>query len=129
MPKRTQNHGSAPPASPRFLTLRDIAAELQISRSQAHRVVTSEILHHKSGRVLRVPRAAFETYLRRKEHDPCLTGSSSAGRFGTAGSTARIVSASSAAPDAAIGRPPKLRLASSNDVPPIRLTRPRTKPR
>ena len=50
----------------RYLTIADISAELQVSRSQARRIVR-ELLHYQVGRIIRVPRAAFEVYLRRNE--------------------------------------------------------------
>jgi len=53
-------------ASPRFLTARDIAGELQISLPQAYRIMR-EMLRCHVGRAVRVPRAAFEVYLRRQE--------------------------------------------------------------
>ena len=53
----------------RYLTIPDIAAELQISRSAAYEL-SKKLIRFKFGRIVRVPRASFEAFLKRHEIEP-----------------------------------------------------------
>jgi hypothetical protein len=78
-PKEAETRrGTAGMKMPRYLTAADIACELQVSRAHAYRIIRN-LVHFRAGRILRVPRAAFEVYLRNKERSGCVAGCFTAG--------------------------------------------------
>jgi hypothetical protein len=112
----------------RFLTAGDIAAELQISRAKAYRIMR-DMLHVKIDGLLRVPRAAFEVYLQERERIGWQSDSTSGARRGGAGTTNQAEIASHARPSVAIKKPRKQSCVNGNALLLIRPTLPRTKPR
>src|SRR5690606_25136365 len=115
-------------ARSRYLTTGDIAEQLQISRSQAHRIAL-KLLHYRDGRIIRVPRAAFEGYLRQQERQGWQADSTSEARFGGVGSSTQMGTAATVPRDSKTRKPPELSCVSSNDELPIQPTQPRTRPR
>jgi excisionase family DNA binding protein len=53
----------------RCLSPAEVPAELGVSVDTAYRMIRG-MLHYRSGRVIRVPRASFEAYLRQLERGP-----------------------------------------------------------
>jgi excisionase family DNA binding protein len=111
-----------------FLSARQVAEELGVSRATAYRLM-HDMVHFKRGKLLRVSRESFNRYIRRLEVDPWHQGSTSGVRSGGRGTTSRVGAASASPPSAPTGGRPSLRCVSGSAVPPIQPTRPRTKPR
>src|SRR5258707_10837328 len=125
--RRRDTGDRRPVRPPRFLTVRDVMAELQFSRAKAYRVM-HQMLHLKDGGSLRVSRAAFEIHVRQRERQQW-RGNTSAGESGGGGTTRAPVVRGADPPDAPTPRPPTLSLLRGSGLPPIRPTQPRTKPR
>lgn len=64
-----------------YLTPKDIATELQVSRSRAYEIAR-ECKRIVAGRTIRVSRASFEAWKRNHEEPPCVNLSTSAARSG-----------------------------------------------
>jgi hypothetical protein len=114
-------------AAQRKLTADDIAEELQVSRSKAYEIM-HEIPHLEAGRrCLRVTRAAFDAWLRRREVPGC-DSTSEATRGGRA-STTQPARGSGGRRSARTGAQPRQPPLDSSVMQLIRAAPPRTRPR
>lgn len=120
--RRAGGHVADEGRSMKYLSARQIADELGISKSASYDLM-QKLPRFVDGRIVRVPEPAFRRYREGHTVGPWQNSTSGAKSGGTssAGAGSQL-----AAPT---GKPPNLRLVSSNDGPQIPLTKPRTKPR